>query len=246
MRYSYEQLFRIGVKMTVEIKDTFTIKTKRKEHPNAGKYPGRPSMEFGSSINKFLSKIGISNSDAFERGEFIYEENTTAEFFDSILPGDVVGLGLLKGFNEYGMNEYCKPCAYKFKILSVDKEKDIIQARNVTFEHPKNKDYVGTEVQITFEEVSYALGMGFGEILERGGKPFGVSEEIELKVKVFGDKKEESEKVEEVNNVVLPEETKENSNMSTTSPKHNEDRTSTSTKPKSKSKPKSKRKSKEK
>ena len=66
--------------MTVEVKDTFTIKSKRKEHPNAGKYPGRPSMEFGTALRHFLSDIGGANLDAFERGEFVFDEEITSEF----------------------------------------------------------------------------------------------------------------------------------------------------------------------
>lgn len=226
--------------MTVEVKDTFTIKTKRKEHPNAGKYPGRPSMEVGKAIGDFLSKIGPKNSDAFVNGEFVYNETESAEFFDSLIPGDVVGLALLKGINEYGMNEHCKPSAYKFKVLNVDKDRDVLQARNVTFEHEKNKDYSGTEVEITFEEVSCALGMGFGEILERDGKLYGVSEDIELTVKVFGDKTEESVNDKEANTNVLPVETQETNSVPTTSPEVSEGGSPTVTKPKSKRKPKQK------
>ena len=186
--------------MTTEVQDTFTIKTKRTEHPNAGKYPGRPSMEFGTGLRQFLSDIGPHNVDAFGAGTFVFEEDVTAEFFDSIIVGDIVGLGLLKAFNEAGENESKSPSAYKFLILSIDKNSDTMQARNVTYEIAIKKrsrkghesDYKGTEVELTFEEVSCAFGMGFGEILERDGKPFGVSEEIELKVKVFGNKKDDT------------------------------------------------------
>jgi hypothetical protein len=186
--------------MTIEIKDTFTIKSKRTEHPNAGKYPGKPSMEFGTGLRNFMSDIGSSNLDSFVNGTFVFEEDVTAEFFDSIIPGDVVGLGILKGFNESGENERKEPTAYKFLILSVDKNSDTMKARNVTYEQiikqrsrkGHESDYRGTEVELTFEEVSCAFGMGFAEILERDGKPYGVSEEIEIKVKVFGNKDEET------------------------------------------------------
>ena len=84
--------------MTVE-NNTFTIKTKRREHPNAVKYPGRPSMEFGNALRNFLSDIGQHNIDDFIEGKYIFEEKLSADFFDSILIGDVVGVGLLKGLN---------------------------------------------------------------------------------------------------------------------------------------------------
>ena len=219
--------------MTVEIKDTFTIKTKRKEHPNAGKYPGRPSMEFGTGLRNFMSDIGSKNLDAFVKGEYVFDESVTAEFFDSILPGDVVGLGVLKGLNEFGENDNKAPCAYKFKILSVDRNKDIMQARNVTFEHPKQTEYSGTEVDLTFEEVSCGFGMGFGEILERDGKPFGVSEEIELKVKVIGAKTEEPQEqtAAGASTNALPEAT--TNEVSTNLPATNGDLTPAPNKPKS-------------
>jgi len=190
--------------MTMEIKDTFTVKSKRKEHPNAGKYPGRPSFEFGNAVRQFLGDIGPQNCDKFVEGNFVFEEEVTAEFFDSILPGDVVGLGILKGFNELGENEKETFAAYKFKILGVDGERDVMQARNVTFEHPSRKEYTGTETELTFEDISCAFGMGFGEILERDGKPYGVSEEIEYKIKIIGAKEEENETADATGTNSLP------------------------------------------
>lgn len=167
--------------MTVEVKEEFTVTHKRKEHPNDRKYPGRPSMEFGTAVTKFLSDLDKQEFEDFSKGELVFEEEVSAEFFDSILVGDVVGLGVLKGFDE-------SPCAYKWKILEVDTEADTIRARNCTWEdEKKHPDYKGDEAVITFEEFSCGMGMGFGEILERDGKPFGVSEEIEQVIKIYGE-----------------------------------------------------------
>ena len=170
--------------MTVEIKDTFKVKTKRKEHPNASKYPGRPSLEFGTAVRKFLSEITAEQAEQFAESELVYEEEITAEFYDSILEGDIVGLGLF-----YGLNDKQQPSAHKFKILKIYPGEDKMVARDVTYEHPK-RNYTGPERELTFQDISCAFGMGFGEILERDGKPFGVSEEIELTVNVYGEKDE--------------------------------------------------------
>ncbi len=48
-------------------------------------------------------------------------------------------------------------------------------------------DHTKQEIDVCFEDVSYAFGAGFAEILERDGKPFGVSEEIEYTVNVIVD-----------------------------------------------------------
>lgn len=166
--------------MTMEVKDEFTVKTKRKEHPNARKYPGRASMEFGTVLTKFLSDLEPEEREQFRDGELCFEPEVTAGFFDGIIEGDVVGVGLLRGFDG-------SPAAYQFKILSIDRQADTMQARNVTWEDEKKRPgYKGGERELTFEELSCAFGMGMGEILERDGKPFGVSEEIEQVVKIVG------------------------------------------------------------
>ena len=81
-------------------------------------------------------------------------------------------------------------------------------ARDVTYEHPK-RNYKGEEVELTFQDISCAFGMGFGEILERDGKPFGVSEEIEIKVNVYGDSEQEQDPNAAVTAPVLPATTTE-------------------------------------
>lgn len=176
--------------MTVE-NNMFTIKTKRTDHPSAIKYPGRPSMEMGRALTQFLSDVGPTNTSDVMYGTYVFEEDVTAEFFDAIQVDDIIGLGVVKGFNEFGENKQNRACAYKFKILEVNKDKDTIKARNVTFEDLKGKsrssairEYRGTEVELTFEDISVAIGMGFADVLERDGKLFGVSEEIEMKVKI--------------------------------------------------------------
>jgi hypothetical protein len=168
-----------------KVVDTFKLKSKRKSHPNAERYPGRPSMTFGTALRKFMYDLDNDQLDKFQEGRLVVEDEASAEFFDGILVGDVVGLGILKGIDENGSNPRHEPAAYQFKILDIDRKKDLMKARNVTWEDAKrNPDYQGIETEIAFEDLSVALGMGFGEILERDGKPFGVSEEIEMEVRI--------------------------------------------------------------
>lgn len=165
--------------MTIEIKEKFTVKFKRKEHPNAGKYPGRASQEFGYAFSMFLAELDTPSVDSLLDGTYVYDEELSAQFFDSVLEGDVLGVGLASGFDNH-------PAAYKFLILSIDREADKMLARNVTFENPKYPEYKGEERELTFEELSVALGTGFGEILMRDGKPFGVPEEEEMTINIVG------------------------------------------------------------
>jgi hypothetical protein len=164
----------------MEVVEEFTVKTKRKEHPNARKYPGRPSMEFGTGLTKFLGDLDAAEREQFQAGTLVFEEEVAAEFFDSILAGDVIGVGLLNGLENV-------PCTYKFKVLNVNSEADTMSVRNVTWEDKKRRpEFEGETTELTFENLSCAVGMGFGEILERDGKPFGVSEDLEQVIKLVG------------------------------------------------------------
>lgn len=180
--------------MTTEIKDKFTVKEKRREHPNARKYPGYACVELGTALRKFLSDLEPEEFEALQKGELIFEEDETAEFFDSIKVGDVVGVGVLKGFEG-------EPAAYQFEILSIDVDGDTMRAKDVSIDEKSTKKYFDPyftppERDLTFEDMSVAFGMGFGEILMRDGKPFGVSEEIEREVVVFGEKKDDDDSPE--------------------------------------------------
>lgn len=183
-----------------EVKDTFTTSVKRTSHPNEPKYPGKPSLEFGSAIRSFLGELSYPEQDRLLEGKLIVEEEDSIEFYDSIEVGDIVGVGLWRGINEQGENPHNEPAAYKFEITSIDG--DLMQARNVTVESRIKKqrpDYKGDEVELAFEDLSCALGTGYGEILERDGKPYGVSEEIEYTIKILGPSSEEEGSASEDN-----------------------------------------------
>jgi hypothetical protein len=189
---------------SIEVKDRFTVKTKVTEHPNASKYPGRPSFEVSQSKIKFLNELSDEEIDLLVDGKLIVEPEMSAQFFDSLLPNDVVGLALFTGLNELNMNIQQESTAYKFKVLDIDKSADTLRCRNISWESKNKKknlsaqeEYRGQEVEIAFEDVSVALGMGFAEILERDGKPFGVPEEVEQEVVIVGMKNDATQALPE-------------------------------------------------
>ena len=170
--------------MTVEKIDSFKITSKRKEHPNARKYPGHPSLEFGSSLTKFLFDLDPEESTELMAGTLVFEPEVTALFYDSIQVGDIVGLGLTKGYDRF---ETAGPAAYKFEVVKIFAGKDRMRVKNVSFAGISSYKHTVKEIDLCFEELSWAFGIGFGEILERNKKPFGVSEEMEYTVNIFGD-----------------------------------------------------------
>jgi len=203
--------------MTIEVKDEFKIKTKRTEHPNASKYPGRVSFEFNQAKFKFMNELNDCDLDKLLSGTLIVDEEMSSAFFDSIQDNDVIGLGLLNGINELNQNIHQEPAAYKFLVLKVDRQRDVLVCRNITWEPKKagNKvssyrisaleGYEGTEVEVAFEDVSVGLGMGYAEILERNGELFGCDQEIEYNVKVVGKSDATNESSLKPETVTIPE-----------------------------------------
>lgn len=170
--------------MTVEKVDTFKMKGKRKEHPMARKYPGHPSQEFGNAYTKFLMDLEPDEMEDFRKGTLVFEEEIVAEFYDAILEGDLIGLGVFNGVKEFDITH---PCAYKFKVTKVHPGEDRITVMNVSFEGVRGYEHSMQEIDLYFEDISHAFGAGFADILEREGKMFGVDEEIEYNIAIYGD-----------------------------------------------------------
>jgi hypothetical protein len=170
--------------MTIKQIDTFKVKGKRKEHPMARKYPGRPSMEMTQALQKFYDDLDDSEKEWFLKGTLVFEEAVVAPFFDALQEGDVIGLGLVKGYEEFDTTH---PSALRFKIVKVYEGEDRIRVQNVSFEkYPEMKHTLLQETDLCFEEISWGFGCGMADILERSGKMFGVSEEMEYEVVIMG------------------------------------------------------------
>ncbi len=165
-----------SLNMTMKVVEEQTIKIKRKHHPNEHKYPGRATQETSNAIMKLLGILEPGQLSELEDKSLILEQEATEQLFDSILPGDIFGIGQFqdgKGF-----------VATKMKVEKI--ENDILYGKDVS--NIKNQ----FDIQIGFEEVSIANVIGFAEILMRDDKPYGVDLEVEYKVRLVEEEQKNS------------------------------------------------------
>lgn len=160
--------------MTMKITEEQTVKIRRKNHPNEGKYGGKASMETASALTKLLSILEPSQLEELEERRLILNEEATAELFDSILPEDVIGVAYFKE-NE-GL------VSTKMKVSKI--ENDIIFGTDIVY---SKKEF---PIEVTFEDVSLANALGFAEILYRDNLPYGVDLDVELKVRLWEEQKD--------------------------------------------------------
>jgi len=147
--------------MTVKISDNTSIKFTRKNHPNERMYNGRPTMETMNAVMQALECLDDDEFSKLATGELIYDEEATAELFDSFEVGDVIGLCAMvegKGW-----------IPEQWTILDIDVQGDklFVESRY----EPK------IERDIFFEDISVGLLLGRAEILLRDNKPYGLSDE---------------------------------------------------------------------
>jgi len=162
-----------SMNMTMKVVEEQTIKIKRKNHPNEHKYPGRASQETSNAIMKLMGILEPEQLSELENKSLVLDEESTAQLFDSILPGDIVGVGQFQDGKGY--------VATKMKIEKI--EDDILYGKDVS--NMKNQ----FDIEITFEDVSIANSIGFAEILMRDDKPYGVDLEVEYKVRLVEEEK---------------------------------------------------------
>lgn len=145
--------------MTVKITDSF--KVTRKDHPNERLYNGRSTME---NIQAFTQALECLDPDDFDKlctGTLVHDEERTAELFDSILPGDIIGLcSNVRGVGWVGE---------QWSVLNVDLEADKLLCQSRFDEHKVR--------EVFFEDISIGLLLGRAEILLRDGKPYGLPED---------------------------------------------------------------------
>ena len=156
----------------------FKIKGKRKLHPNEKNYPGRPSVEIQ---NLFLQVMECLESDEMEQvlqGTYIGDEERTSELFDSIEVGDIIGVATFEEGRGW--------VPAQWKVMEIPEGADVltciprIEVRKD--ENLEDFEKLAERRSIYYEDISIGLLMGRAEILLRGDKPFGVSEEVEYKV----------------------------------------------------------------
>ena len=174
-----------SLNMTMKVVEEQTIKIKRKNHPNEHKYPGRASQETSNAIMKLMGTLEPEQLSELEDKRLILEQESTEQLFDSILPGDIFGIGQFqdgKGF-----------VATKMKVEKI--ENDILYGKDVS--NLKNQ----FDIEVGFEEVSIANAIGFAEILMRDDKPYGVDLEVEYKVRLV--EEEQSNSIETQNETTV-------------------------------------------
>jgi hypothetical protein len=144
--------------MTVNVTEK-KITVQRREHPADVRYPGRTCQEILQAGMKLLGRLSSEEVEQLVQQYLVLDEEETAELFDSIQSGDVLGLGLAA---EDGFT------SKKFEVLEVHTGEDFLSVKNL---HTKKDE------ELSFQQISVGYALGFAEILYRGDKPFGVSTE---------------------------------------------------------------------
>jgi len=166
--------------MTVKVSNSTTeYKVTRKSHPEEKKYPGFVCWEVNNAINQMLECLTAEEFRDLSLGTLVYDEESTAEMFDSIQVGDVIGV-VTPSIEEGGHI----PRQYVVLATSVEGKEDTLLCEHRFF--GKTKEMEKVKKEITFENVSCSMAIGFFHILQRDGKPFGLTEADELTIKVIG------------------------------------------------------------
>lgn len=158
--------------MTMKVQE-HKIVTKRKRHPNDVRYPCRPTHEIIECGRKLIDTLSKNQQKLFLEGNLIIDESDTAELFDSVIEEDIIGLGIHRKFGGFSSNMY--------KVVKIHKDKDFMECENA---------YSKESEEISFQDFSIGLALNAAEILYRDDKPFGVSAEQEIVVKIHYDEKD--------------------------------------------------------
>lgn len=142
-----------------------TIQVKRKTHPNAVRYPCRTTHEILEAGRKLLFSLSQTELDLLLQNDLILDEEETGELFDAFQENDIIGLGILRSDGFYS-NTY--------RIEKIHSGEDWLECENV---------YTKEIEEISFQDVSVAMALGFAEILYRNDKPFGVSDKYDFTIK---------------------------------------------------------------
>lgn len=154
--------------------ETQTIKAKRKYHPLDEKYRGHDSsQETMVAEIEYLDSLSSEQSIAFEKNKLIFDAAKFETYWGEIQPKDIIGY---KGF-KYLVEGKTK------STLSLNRIKPkhyLSDPDVVTFDNT----FVDNNVKVSKYDLDYAMNIKFTDILYRDGKPYGMPEEFEYKVKV--------------------------------------------------------------
>jgi uncharacterized protein YnzC (UPF0291/DUF896 family) len=156
------------------------VKITINKHPSEYRYSGKVNRESSDSVMKYLYLLSEDERHEFLNGTYVHDEEATAAEFDAVQPGDLVGV--LLQYDDEG---------WVPSIFEVSKiENDILYVEEV-LEMAKGEIKKGSATEITFEEVSRALSLGYFEILYRPDPanpkklvPFGIEREKYVNIRI--------------------------------------------------------------
>jgi len=149
------------------------ITTDRKYNPDDFKYNGmqQSSQDLLMAQIKLFEKLSPEQEADYEAGTLVYDEERTRDFMDAIQVGDIVGI---------------KNTMYSIKKIDADSMIGCPRGYN---KYDRKYHFDTEEETISLVDLDNALTMGFGQILYRNDKPFGLDDEMTYKVivKVYAD-----------------------------------------------------------
>lgn len=150
--------------MTMKVQEQ-TITIQRKNHPNDVRYPCRPTHEVLEAGRKFITSLSPQERNLLLKNDLILDENETSQLFDEFKENDIIGLGILRkdGFH-----------SNMYRIEKIHVGEDWMECENA---------YSKEIEDISFQDVSTGIALGFAEILYREDKPYGVSDSYEFTIK---------------------------------------------------------------
>lgn len=168
--------------MTMKVQEQ-TISVERKTHPNAVRYPCRATHEVLEAGRKLLTSLSQAERDLLLQNDLILDEEETGELFDAFQENDIIGLGILRSDGFYS-NTY--------RIEKIHSGEDWLECENA---------YSKEVEEISFQDVSVAMALGFAEILYRNDKPFGVSDKYDFTIKYHIEEDDEEDATANAGNV---------------------------------------------
>lgn len=162
-----------GLPLTLKEVREEIITADRKYHPNDYKFNGmqQSSQDLLMAQLKMFEKLTPDQEIEFEAGTLIYDEERTRDFMDAMLVGDIVGVRNTM-----------------YRIVSVNDDGFVGCPRGYN-KYDRKYHFDTPEETVSIYDLDAALTMGFGEILYRNDKPFGLDDEMTYKVvvKVYAD-----------------------------------------------------------
>lgn len=150
--------------MTMKVEEQ-TITVQRKNHPNDVRYPCRATHEVLEAGRKLLTSLSQEEKNELLENDLVLDEEETAELYDELKENDIIGLGILRkdGFR-----------SNMYRIDKIHSGEDWMECENALTKEVE---------EITFQDISIAMALGFAEILYRDDKPFGVSDSYDFTIK---------------------------------------------------------------